>query len=137
MFDGPLDVFYNEIRDSGYTVIVPQHTLDELADKRTPNKVMEKLKTINYTVVNTPPGAKDLADLYVERQIIPSGYEEDALHIAIATMLEVDVLVTWNLTHILNENSIPRINKVNKENGFKPITVIRPEDIKQWMNKLT
>jgi hypothetical protein len=137
VFDAPLNVFYDDICDSGCTVIVPQHTLDELEDKKTPDEVFEKLNTIKYLVVETPPGAKELADLYVERQIIPSGYGGDALHLAIATILEVDVLVSWNLTHIMNENSIPRINKVNKEKGYKPVTVIRPEEIKQWLKKLS
>jgi hypothetical protein len=136
MFDVPLDVFYDEIRESGCTIIVPQHTLDELANERTPKKVMEKLNTINYIVKETPPEAENLATLYVERGIIPSGYYPDALHIAIATMLEVDVLVTWNQTHIVNTDLIPRINNVNVEKGFKPITIIRPEEIKKWIKIL-
>jgi hypothetical protein len=135
-FDALLDDFYDVIRKSDVTVIVPQHTLDELADEKTPKKVMEKLNTIDYIVKDTPIEARKLADIYVERKIIPSGFYEDALHIAIATVLEIDVLVTWNQTHIVNTDSIPRINKVNIEKGYKPITIKKPEEIISWLKKL-
>jgi hypothetical protein len=50
--------------------------------------------------------------------------------------LEVDYLVTWNLTHIMNKDLVPLFNRVNKKMGFKPIKVIRPEEFVSWINQL-
>jgi hypothetical protein len=66
-----------------------------------------------------------------------TAYTTDALHIAIATILEVDVLLTWNQTHIVNSDLIPRINRVNIEQGYKPVTIKKPEEILSWINKLS
>jgi hypothetical protein len=137
VFDAPLEAFYDAVRNSDCTIIVPQHTFNELRNKKTPNGVFEKLNTIKYIVKETPPGAEALANVYMEKRLIPSGYYNDALHIAIATILEVDVLVTWNQTHIVNTDMIPRINEINIKKGYKPIVIKKPEEILSWIHKLT
>ena len=42
----------------------------------------------------------ELAEKYVEQKIVSENYYGDALHIAIATVVNVDVLVSWNFKHI-------------------------------------
>ena len=71
----------------------------------------------------------NLTDKYMDKKIVDDGYRSDALHIAIATVLEVDVLVSWNLTHIVNEFTIPFFNKVNLESGYQIIDIKKPEEI--------
>jgi hypothetical protein len=41
----------------------------------------------------------------------------DALHIALATAARVDVLVSWNFTHIVNLRRIHAFNAVNLKQG--------------------
>jgi hypothetical protein len=44
----------------------------------------------------------NLTQKYMEENIVGEQYRSDALHIAIATVLGVDVLVSWNFKHIVN-----------------------------------
>ena len=54
---------------------------------------------------------------YLERGALNPGMLVDALHIAVATLVGVDVLVSWNFKHIVNVSRIQAFNVVNQEMG--------------------
>jgi len=62
-----------------------------------------------------------LAEAYQKRAILTPKYYTDGLHIAVATVAEVDVLVSWNFKHIVHFDKIRLFNAVNLEMGYKPI----------------
>ncbi len=43
----------------------------------------------------------------------------DTQHIAIATVQQVDLLVSWNFKHIVNFDKIRLYNSVNLKYGYK------------------
>jgi hypothetical protein len=45
---------------------------------------------------------EDLAEKYLQAGIVEEQFRRDALHIAIATVAQVDVLSSWNFKHIVN-----------------------------------
>jgi len=51
------------------------------------------------------------------------------LHIAIATVAEVDVLVSWNFRHIVRLDKIRLFNAVNLELGYKQLTIYSPREV--------
>ncbi|MCL2064335.1 MAG: hypothetical protein FWG98_08190 [Candidatus Cloacimonetes bacterium] len=121
--------FFDMIRAGDFIPIISAHTLTELNRDKTPIEVTNNLTTIQYIVYQTTDEMNKLAEKYMERKIIVESYKDDALHIAIATVLKVDILVSWNLTHIVNEITIPLFNKVNIENGYQIIDIKKPEEI--------
>lgn len=72
-----------------------------------------------------------LARAYLDRKIISENYFDDCLHIAIATVFNVDLLVSWNFKHIVNFKKIPQFNAVNIESGYKPISIYSPLEVIQ------
>ena len=44
----------------------------------------------------------DLAQIFLEQSNLPSKASVDALHMAIATVYELDYLLTWNCKHMAN-----------------------------------
>lgn len=54
---------------------------------------------------------------------------DDALHVAIATVADCDVIVSWNFKHIVNFQKIPMFNAVNVLNGYKPIAIHSPVEV--------
>ena len=128
-FHNDLMKFFDLVREGVFIPIISAHTLAELYDKKTPIDVIQNLATIDYTEYETTEKMNNLTDKYMEKRIIDERYRSDALHIAIATILKVDVLVSWNLTHIVNNFTIPMFNKVNIEEGYKPIEIKKPEEI--------
>ena len=43
---------------------------------------------------------------YAAREILPAKYEADMRHIALATIAEVDALVSWNFRHVVRLEKI-------------------------------
>jgi hypothetical protein len=57
----------------------------------------------------------ELAGTYIDRGILSSNYRDDARHIAMATVADVDILVSWNFRHIVHFDKIRQFNAVNLE----------------------
>ena len=73
--------------------------------------------------------AHELSSTYLARRIVPPTYADDGLHIALATIAEVDILTSWNFKHIVHFDKIRRFNAVNRELGYKPIDIYSPREV--------
>jgi hypothetical protein len=58
----------------------------------------------------------------------------DALHIALATINNADVLASWNFKHIVNINRIRLYNSINLKLGYKMIEIRTPREILNTTN---
>jgi predicted nucleic acid-binding protein len=68
-----------------------------------------------------------LATIYIDRKVVPPSKKEDALHVAYATVFEMDVLLSWNFKHLSNLAREERILAVNRELGYRyPMHVMSP-----------
>ncbi len=61
--------------------------------------------------------------------MLSSRFRNDMLHIAIATIAEVDVLVSWNFRHIVRVDKIRLFNAVNLEQGYKFVSIYSPLEV--------
>ena len=73
---------------------------------------------------------EELADGYVRDDIIPLKKREDALHVAISTVLEFDVLLSWNFRHLANIHKQIQINAFNESSGYlKRLNLLTPLEV--------
>jgi len=71
-----------------------------------------------------------LAELYVRESVIPARKRDDAVHVAICTVLEYDVLLSWNFHHLVNVRKQIRINAANQQQGYlKPLLLLTPLEV--------
>lgn len=70
-----------------------------------------------------------LVQYYTQRSVLGQRFLNDMLHIALATIAEVDVLVSWNFKHIVRLDKIRLFNAVNMEQGYKPLTIYSPREV--------
>ena len=75
------------------------------------------------------PEAMDLLDKYLAKGILGPKFQNDMLHIALATITDADVLVSWNFRHIVRLDKIRLFNAVNIECGYKPLTICSPREV--------
>jgi len=80
-------------------------------------------KYLKFEVSNE---ARDMAEFYIENKLIPETHPEDALHLAIATVKNIDVLVSWNYTHLVKLKTRHLVNALNLLKGYKEIDIISP-----------
>ena len=70
-----------------------------------------------------------LRNKYLEKKILGPRFQNDMLHIALATIADVDVLVSWNFRHIVRLDKIRLFNSVNIECGYKSLTIYSPREV--------
>ena len=71
----------------------------------------------------------ELLDKYKARKILASKFQNDMLHIALATIADADVLVSWNFRHIVRLDKIRLFNAINIECGYKALTIYSPREV--------
>ena len=62
--------------------------------------------------------AVDLRDAYLKTGIVTDQYEDDAMHVALATLVRADVIASWNFRHLVNPSRIRGFNGVNAMQGY-------------------
>lgn len=70
-----------------------------------------------------------LAEAYIRSAVLPKSSFEDAEHVAIATINNLDAIVSWNFKHLVNLRRIKMVNLVNEEMGYKHIEIISPQEV--------
>ena len=81
----------------------------------------------NIPMMKISDEAAILAESYLSRGIFQRKFLADAMHVAIASISEIDFLVTWDFGHLLNVRRQARIRAFNKAAGFHTPTIITPE----------
>ena len=89
----------------------------------------EELLGLPAEVVEVDEDAVSLVQRYIERSVLGQRFLNDMLHIALATIAEVDVLVSWNFRHIVRLDKIRLFNAVNLEQGYKPLAIYSPREV--------
>ncbi len=100
------------------------------AEKKIKEKLEELIKKNHPYMLESSLESRQLAEIYLKRGIIPAHKVEDALHVAIATVAEMDALVTWNYRHLANLKKAEYFHGVNLEQGFlKRLEIITPLEV--------
>lgn len=85
-----------------YELFVSESVLRECA-AGDPNAAEKRLAIVSdVPLITITEQAIQVAESLVKEKIVPEKAVEDALHIAIATISNVDYLLTWNCKHIAN-----------------------------------
>jgi hypothetical protein len=70
-----------------------------------------------------------LAEAYIRHGVLTVGHLVDARHVAIATVAEVDALVSWNYRHLVNRRRREAFNGVNAIMGYRSVEIISPPEV--------
>jgi hypothetical protein len=96
-------------------------------DKEAAQKRLDAVK--GMPVLELTARVEKLAKSLIEANAIPSTAEEDALHIAVASLNGMEFLLTWNFSHINNAFKKSRILRAIEEEGFQPPEICSPEEL--------
>ena len=121
---------FEVFRQGEATMLISNITLDELADASPSVRRAASIVPSEHTeLLSSSKKAEELADAYITGGAIGRANLTDALHIAIATLADADVLASWNFRHMVNWRRIRAYNEVNRQNGYPAIDIRTPEEI--------
>lgn len=124
---------FNLLRKGKYEFYISKVVIEEI--EKTPDlekrqKLLTQAQQASLSLLQRSKEVEEMADNYIADGVIPKKKIEDALHIAFATVYEIDILVSWNYEHLANIKKEERINSVNIKSGYtKPLRMITPLEV--------
>jgi len=74
--------------------------------------------------------AADLADRFLRLGAVPPSKVEDAQHVAISIVNELDMLLSWNYRHLVNVRRREAFHHIGALSGYyKPLHIITPPEV--------
>lgn len=121
--------FLVDLRKGLYDVYISDVVIKEINNAPEDKKVKlgELIEQCAPTKLDASDEAEKLAEIYLTNNIIPENKRDDALHVSIATVSEMDALITWNYRHLANLRKVELFYSANLEAGyFKKIEITTP-----------
>ncbi|WKZ46766.1 MAG: hypothetical protein QY306_13200 [Anaerolineales bacterium] len=91
--------------------------------------IYAELRSLDAEILAVDADSLELAEEYQARKILKPDFYDDGLHIALATVAESDLLVSWNFKHIVRFDKIRLFNAVNIEFGYKSLEIFSPREV--------
>ena len=92
-------------------------------------QIHDQLIAMGSQVLTVSQEAFELLDNYQKRKILSRRFRNDMLDIAVATVAEADILVSWNFRHIVRFDKIRLFNSVNIELGYRELSIYSPREV--------
>ncbi len=73
--------------------------------------------------------AETLAQAYLAAKVVSPNYVDDARHVAVATVEQVTLIVSWNFKHLANYQRESGFNGVNLLQGYRSVRIITPLEL--------
>ncbi len=118
-----------DTRRHEFELCVSQFVVDEAGDgdPDTARRRLELLQDVPLLEAVVP--AFELAQALTRERALPEKAATDALHVAMATVHDVDVLLTWNCTHLANPELLGGVFRVIWSEGYRPPVICTPGEM--------
>jgi len=114
---------------SGFDLVTSTETLNETGEGD-PEMATERLALLRgLRVLPVTSETADLARLLVASGLVPEIASPDAVHIALASVHQIDFLVTWNFKHIANPHIRERMRTKINDSGYRMPVMCSPEEL--------
>jgi predicted nucleic acid-binding protein len=122
---------FDEISQGKYIPYTSDYVLQELLRAKEPKKTQMANLIEQYKIefLDADKNAEILADKYVSENIIPIKYRTDGIHIAMATINDLDIIVSYNFHHIVKLKTIVGTESINLREGYKRIGIYSPTEV--------
>jgi hypothetical protein len=91
--------------------------------------ILNSVPTASIEYVELTGEVISLRNAYLEAGIVGPKWIDDATHVAAASVVGADAIVSWNFKHIVRIDRIGRYNTVNVANGYRPLTIVTPREV--------
>lgn len=112
-----------------FDLFTSQFVIDE-AEAGDPEAAKKRLLELNkMALLDITDEIIGLSETLMDKKCLPPKAVVDSLHISIASIHNMDYLLTWNCKHIANARMRPLIEKVIFDNGYIAPIICTPEEL--------
>ena len=122
----PTRELWKQMQTGKFRFVTSHVTMDEMINA--PEHVRELLaKTFhNEAILSVTEETEQLAAAYMQQNILSPKYTDDARHVAVCTVAQIEYLVSWNFRHLVNVEREKGFNAVNLLQGYRTISIVNP-----------
>ena len=112
-----------------YEVYISELVLEEIerANEQIRAKLFSEIQ--DFTVLKISKEAEKLAEIYVKQGVFPEKYFDDALHVALASVNQIGILLSWNFTHLVKLKTRRMVSIVNLSENIMPVEIASPPEL--------
>ncbi len=112
-----------------FEVLVSQVVLDELAGGD-PERAAQRVALVKeFRLLDVDEEVERVAGFYAENMAMPRRDLRDAFHLALASVHEMEYLVTWNFAHLANASKRTHIEVLNRRLHLASPVICSPEEL--------
>jgi predicted nucleic acid-binding protein len=118
-----------EYQRRSFECFISQIVIDEIqaGNIQSADRRMEIIEDLSVLEVTDEAG--HLTKAIIDAGAIPRKAVRDAAHIAVATVNDIDYLLTWNCRHLANAQIIRSVSIVCNTQGFSMPVICTPEEL--------
>ncbi len=124
--------FFDEVKAGRFRLVVSPVVADEIAGAPDIVRALFRETATLAERVATVPEAVELQQAYIKAGVVGTASFSDALHVALATVHECRLIVSWNFKHIVHFDKIPLYNGVSQANGYGSIGIHSPAEVVEF-----
>jgi hypothetical protein len=112
-----------------FGLYVSQFVLDEASDGD-PAAAAERLKLLSgLSLLPLTEEVHDVARGLLDAGVLPRKAQADGVHIAVATVHEMDMLLTWNCRHLANAVILVGVGRHLRDRGYEVPIICTPDEL--------
>ena len=122
---------FKEIQMGKYDAYTSLYVADELGDAQEPKRsnMLGLIPRYNIKVLDISDEARHLANMYANEGIIPARFIYDGLHIACATVNDLEYIFSLNFKHINKLKTKTMTGNTNIREGYRPVIIVSPLEV--------
>ena len=122
---------FREIGQGKYDAFTSEYVIAELQKAPEPKSgdMLSLIKKYGIAYLPVSEEAQNLANIYIAEGIIPTKYVTDALHVAAATVNDMDLIISYNFRHIVKLKTVTLTEVVNLREGYRKIGIFSPTEV--------
>ena len=120
-------ILWSKLND--YEVFISELVIEELerANEQVRTKMVSSIK--DFIVLKISKEVETLAETYIKQGIFPEKYFDDALHVALASVNQIGILLSWNFTHLVKLKTRRMVSIVNLSENIMPVEIASPPEL--------
>jgi len=124
-------VLWEEIKAEKYNAVISDIAFEELGRCSEPKKSLltNYVNEIDFENPLETAESEQLLASYLQYEVLSAKNRDDLRHIALATVLGCDIIVSWNFKHFVNIKTISRVQAINQLQGYPEIKILPPSMI--------
>jgi predicted nucleic acid-binding protein len=119
--------FWDQI--DGYNVFISELGIDEIKGASQPLQGEMLKKVSNFTSLLITDDVQYLAHEYITNGVFPEKYSADAFHVALASVNQIGILLSWNFTHLVKLRTRRMVSLINAIHHYNPVEIIIPPEL--------